>query len=182
MTREDAQDAALLNRAKHDSEAFATFYRSYVRSVLAFFMVRTRDPEVAADLTAETFAAVLAGVSRYSSHKAPPRAWLFGIAHNKLVDSYRLKQVEDRMRHRLQMQPIELNESDLKEIKDLTASDIASRALDALPKSQKAAIREYVLNERTYNEIAENLTCSPAVVRQRVSRGLRTARKIIEET
>jgi RNA polymerase sigma-70 factor (ECF subfamily) len=44
--------------ADGDSPAFATFYRRHIRSLLGFLMWRTGDAEVAADLAAETFAAV----------------------------------------------------------------------------------------------------------------------------
>src|ERR671914_366839 len=41
--------------------SFAVFYRRHVEDLVAFFMRRTRDAELAADLTAETFAAALGG-------------------------------------------------------------------------------------------------------------------------
>ena len=39
--------------------SFAVFYRRHVEDLVAFFMRRTRNAELAADLTAETFAAAL---------------------------------------------------------------------------------------------------------------------------
>jgi RNA polymerase sigma-70 factor (ECF subfamily) len=39
-----------------------------------------------------------------------------------------------------------------------------------------------VLAERDYAELAAQLRCSEAVVRQRVSRGLRRLRSVLEET
>ena len=53
-------DDHLLVAAAVDPGAFAEFYARYERAMLAFFMHRTRDPELAADLTAEVFAAALA--------------------------------------------------------------------------------------------------------------------------
>ena len=55
--------------------------------VRAYFAVRTRRPEVAADLTAETFAAALRGVARYRRRQEPAAAWLYAIARNKLADA-----------------------------------------------------------------------------------------------
>ena len=52
--------------------------RRYERPVLAFFLYRVGDPELAADLTAEVFAAALASLSRYRPGRAPASAWLFG--------------------------------------------------------------------------------------------------------
>src|SRR3954469_25041683 len=63
----DTRDEAELLRAAaaDDAAAFARFYRRHVRGVIAFFHRRTGDAETAADLTAETFAAALAGCHRY---------------------------------------------------------------------------------------------------------------------
>src|SRR5512133_2251953 len=42
-----------------DPEAFGVFYDRHVRALLAYFARRTGDAEVAADLTAETFASAI---------------------------------------------------------------------------------------------------------------------------
>ena len=81
-----------------DPEAFAHFYRRHVRAMLAFFARRTRDAELAADLTAETFAAALDGVHRFDPARGPAVAWLYGIAHRQLADALRRGRVEDRAR------------------------------------------------------------------------------------
>lgn len=69
-----------------DPDRFAAFYRRHVRALLAYLARATRDPETAADLTAETFAAALVARRRDRPDRGPARAWLFGIAHNKLAD------------------------------------------------------------------------------------------------
>jgi DNA-directed RNA polymerase specialized sigma24 family protein len=50
-----------------------------------------------------------------------------------------------------------------------------------LPPPQREAISAHVIDEKTYPAIAESLSCSEMVVRQRVSRGLRTLRTRLEE-
>jgi RNA polymerase sigma-70 factor (ECF subfamily) len=60
--------------AGHDVASFALFYRRHVDAMLGFFSRRTRDAELAADLTAETFAAALAGRAQYKPSSARPRA------------------------------------------------------------------------------------------------------------
>ena len=47
-----------------DPEAFAAFYRRHVAPLLGYFLRRTGNAELAADLTAETFAAALDGLQR----------------------------------------------------------------------------------------------------------------------
>jgi RNA polymerase sigma-70 factor (ECF subfamily) len=54
--------------------------------------------------------------------------------------------------------------------------------LDGLPQSERDAVRRRVLDDASYAQIAAELSCSQAVVRQRVSRGLsRLRRSAMEE-
>ena len=58
MPQMDARsDAELLSAP--DPEAIGVFYDRHETAVLAFFARRTRDPEAAAELAAETFADVV---------------------------------------------------------------------------------------------------------------------------
>jgi DNA-directed RNA polymerase specialized sigma24 family protein len=66
-------------------DGFALFYRRHVDSILRYFARSTRDAELAADLTAEAFAAALAAKRRFKPGGPPARAWLFGIASRKLA-------------------------------------------------------------------------------------------------
>jgi len=108
--------------ARSDAEAFGLFYRRRVDAVLAFFLRRTGDRELAADLTAETFAAALSALSRYSPQRSPALAWLFTIAHHKLIDSIRRGQVEDRARRRLGIEPLVFSDEDIERVEQRTAA------------------------------------------------------------
>jgi RNA polymerase sigma-70 factor (ECF subfamily) len=48
-----------------DREAFTALYRRHLSAVLAFLVQETGDSEIAADLTAEVFAAVMLAARRY---------------------------------------------------------------------------------------------------------------------
>jgi RNA polymerase sigma factor (sigma-70 family) len=148
--------------------------------VLAFFRRRVRGPEEAFDLTAETFAAALSAVPRYTPGPEPAQAWLFAIARHKLSEALRRNRVQDEARRALQMQPIVLDESALEIIEQL-ASGPAVRLLDALPADQREAIQAHTLDERGYHEIALELRCSESVVRKRVSRGLAALRSSLRK-
>jgi RNA polymerase sigma factor (sigma-70 family) len=159
-----------------DLDDFGRFYDRYVRSLLAFFQRRVRDPEVAADLTAETFAAALISRGRYRPQTASAAGWLFAIAQHKLLDYQRRGTAEQRMRRRLGMQVIPVSAEDAETIRWL-GEQSAATILEALPAEQRDAIRAHVLEDRSYAEIAHEQALSEATVRQRVSRGLRVLRK-----
>jgi RNA polymerase sigma-70 factor (ECF subfamily) len=75
--------------AAGDPQSFAAFYRRHVNWVLGYLQRRTRNPELAADLTAEVFAAALLGRRRYRPRDGHANSRLFRIALNKLADSQR---------------------------------------------------------------------------------------------
>ena len=171
-------DDDLLTRASRDPEAFGAFYRRHEREVLGYFLRRTGEPEVAADLTAETFAAALVAARRYRPGAGPAGAWLFGIARHKLLHSRERQRVDDRARRRLGMAPLTISDEALEAIEALEADVEVRRLLDQLPDDQAEAVRARVLEERSYGDIARTLGASPTVIRKRVSRGLAALRRI----
>jgi RNA polymerase sigma factor (sigma-70 family) len=167
-------DEALL--LSGDLEDFGRFYDRYVRSLLAFFQRRTRDPETAADLTAETFAAAMIARGRYEARTETAAAWLFAIAQHKLADYRRRGAAEDRMRARLGMHPAQVSVEDAEMIRWL-GEEAAAQMVEELPEAQRDAIRAHVLGDREYADIASSQQLSEATVRKRVSRGLKVLRE-----
>src|SRR5215217_3424763 len=108
--------------ARLEPGSFAVFYRRHVEDVAAFFMRRTRNAELAADLTAETFAAALVARASFDPGRGSASAWLFGIALNKLARVERREAAERRARWRLGMERIELTDADIKRIEALGSS------------------------------------------------------------
>jgi RNA polymerase sigma-70 factor (ECF subfamily) len=107
---------------------------------------------------------------------------LFGIARHKLSKSRQRGVVEDRARRRLAMPPLVLADQDIERIESLVGDESNVVALfERLPVALREAVGARVLEERSYEEIAGELRCSPAVVRKRVSRGLARLREDLDE-
>jgi RNA polymerase sigma factor (sigma-70 family) len=178
-----SDDELLAAAARGDGEAFAAFYRRHSSLVLGYLRRRVPEPELAFDLAAETFAAALLSVRRYKPSSAPAAAWLLGIAQHKLLESLRRGRVEAAARRKLGLEPIVVEDADLAAVEASSATGAAqlARLLAELPDAQRRAVLARVVEEREYNEIAAELACSQQVVRQRVSRGLRTLRTQLEE-
>jgi RNA polymerase sigma factor (sigma-70 family) len=170
-----ASDEELLGH--DDASSFELFYSRYFERVLAFFSRRTRDSELAADLTAETFAAALSARRRYDRQSGAASSWLFGIAYHKLADAQRRGYADDRARRRLGIERIELTDDDIARIDRLGETDWVAQLVHELPLDQQEAIRARVIEEREYDEIARELQTSRTVVRKRVSRGLAALRR-----
>lgn len=178
------EDAALIAAtAAGDRDAFATFYERHEAGVIGFHVRRTRDRELAFDLSAETFAAAILSSARFDPTRGSAAGWLYGIAANKLRESLRRGRVEADARRELAMRPVAVTDDDLDRVDELASlADEPSLAemLAELPAAQRGAILARVIDERDYRDIAKELSCSEAVVRQRVARGLRALRRRME--
>ena len=178
------QDASLLAATPRDRAAFGVFYERHERAVLGFLGAATRSAELAADLTAETFAAALESAGAFDPERGSARVWLFGIARNVLASSARRGRVESEARKRLGLEALVVAPHQLEAIADLIERDgdlIVAEWLAELPAEHADALRARILDERSYEDIARELHCSEAVVRQRVSRGLGRLRRRMEE-
>lgn len=167
-----------------DGQAFASFYRRHLPTVVAFLLRETRDREVTADLTAEVFAAVFLVARRFRARGGgSARPWVLGITRNKLRESRRRGRVEDRARRRLGFEPEVLDDDDLTRVEELAAAGELPvlELVERLPERQRDAVRSRVIEGREYGDLARELGCSELVARQRVSRGLSRLRDQLKE-
>ena len=170
-------DEQLLEGTPGSPELFGLFYRRHEDAILRYMLRRVRDPELAADLTAETFASALLAVERFDARKGHGAGWLYGIARNVLGHSLERRQVEDRARRKLQMAPIELGEDVVEAVVALDAEREVQSTLATLPEDEAVAVKARVIDGDEYQQIAAQMRCSEQVVRKRVSRGLARLRK-----
>lgn len=84
-------DHALASRALHDRAAFAELYQRYLTPIYGYCYRRLGSREAAEDATSLVFTKALEGLPNRNT--ANVRAWLFTIAHNVVVDSYRSHRV-----------------------------------------------------------------------------------------
>lgn len=94
-------DRELLAATVIDAESFGVFYRRHVLAMAQFMFRRVLDEDVAADLSAETFAAALDNVHRFDESRGEPIQWLYGIGRNQLRHFWRRRRVSARARRRL---------------------------------------------------------------------------------
>jgi RNA polymerase sigma factor (sigma-70 family) len=154
-------------------------YRDHARRLAGYLMRATSDAEVAADLTAETFAAALVARDRYRPELGAPTTWLYGIAAHKLSDWRRRGYAEDRARRRLGIERPALSDEDVAELSRLADEVTVVELLEELPAEQRKAVRARLIDDRAYGDIAVAEGVSEAAVRQRVSRGLASLRQRI---
>lgn len=168
-----------------DAQALADLYRREGEKVLIFLTRRTWDAEVALELTAETFALAIGSWRRLGRLTVEQqRAWLFTVARRQLSRYLRRARVERRAIERLGMEVPAVTEDDaariehragLEEMRSLLAEELSRLSVD-----QREAVRLRVLEECSYEALAERLGVSEQVARARVSRGLRRLADALE--
>jgi RNA polymerase sigma factor (sigma-70 family) len=176
----DASDAALLAACHSDPDAFAVFYRRYERLVAGWLVRQCRRPDLAAELTAEVFAAAYLAAPRFRGGPEPAGAWLLGIARNLLLRSLRRDRTESSARRRLGMERLNVSDETLERLERL-ADAPALALLEELPADQREAVRARVIEELDYEELASRAQVTETVARKRVSRGLAALRRRIEQ-
>ena len=186
LPSDNRSDAELLVASQTDPEAFSALYDRWARPLLAYFVRRVRDPEVAADLAAETLAVVFAKRSRFRDTGAPATAWLYAIAGHELSRFRRRRTVEMRTFERLGLTMPTFDEASARAIEALIDRDATvpslGAALDGMSDGERQAVELRVVEELSYREIAARLDCSVIAARVRVHRGLGHLNKLMEMT
>jgi RNA polymerase sigma-70 factor (ECF subfamily) len=147
---------------------------------MAVFVARkTMDAGVAADLVAETFAQAYMHRAQFRGEtREEAVGWLYGIARHQVSHFVRRDRAEARALERLGIQRPHLSDAELERLEDLAGiSDLRRRVashLSDLSHEQQEALRLRILEEQSYEQMAQHLGINEQAVRARVSRGMRT--------
>jgi RNA polymerase sigma-70 factor (ECF subfamily) len=152
---------------------FERLYRANVDAVTAYFARRTTDPQLVADLTADTFVAVITGFGSFDGRKGTARAWLFGIAGHVYAAhcaAYHQHQTKlQRLAGRRDLDP-----DQVEELLGRIDAERAGRGLLAelarLPEPDRAVIDLVDIAGLRPKEAAVALGLTPGTVRMRLMR------------
>lgn len=164
-----------------DADHISHLYRQHASAMLRYFARRTCDPEIAADLLAETFARAFEQRRKFNGDSGGELiGWLHAIGRNALTDYLRRGVVEKRALARLKIERPALTETEYDLIEERsTLADLRDelpRHVERLIPEQRAAIMLRVIQEQSYETIAQQLDITEQAARARVSRGLRALR------
>jgi RNA polymerase sigma-70 factor (ECF subfamily) len=177
--RHDPSDADLLRAAGSDAHAFRELYDRYAARIHGYHLRRTRDPDAAFDLAAETFAQAWLSRGRFRDEAGGSAGpWLFAIARHVLLASVERGRLERAAMTRLGLLEA-LDRVPAAAEPDEAWLDGLDEALDALPEGQRAAVRLRVLDDLPYDAVGDALGTTPRAARVRVHRGLRALRALL---
>jgi RNA polymerase sigma factor (sigma-70 family) len=163
---------------------FERLYRANVDAVTAYFARRTTDPQVVADLTADTFVAVITGFGSFDPRKGTARAWLFGIAGHVYAAHCA---AYSQQRHRLERLGgrRDLDPDEVDELLERIDAERAARGLlselTRLPSRYRAVIDLVDIAGLPPKEAAAALGLTPGTVRMRLMRARARLRKFHHE-
>lgn len=180
-TRQPPTDADLVARAtRGDGDAFAELFDRHASVIRGWLRKQTRDPHVAADLLAETFAQAWIHRARFRDQAGGSAApWLFGIARKLLAGWRRQGRIEAAARRKLGMAEHVAVVEPLDPLDTPLAPELMA-ALDGLPPAQRKALELRVVHELEYPAVASRLGTSEGSARNRVHRALSALRSTLE--
>lgn len=173
-------DAELLRAASELATPFREFYDRHARRIYSFHLARTRDPDAAHDLTAETFAQAWLSRRRFADRAAGSALpWLLAIARHVLAASLRKQRLERRACEQLGLLD-RLDRPRASAEPDSSWIDGSLDDLGWLPPAERDAIGLHVIADLPYDAVARKLGTSTGAARVRVHRGLARLRNRLE--
>jgi len=162
-----------LDQVGSDPDAFEEFYREHLDAVERFVARRVADRELAADLTADIFVAVIESAENYRVERGSPLAWLFGVARLVVSSERRRKGRERNATARLLGRRL-LDEEDAARIDERLDAEAQSRrlyqAMDHLSEGQRAVLELVAVDGLSLGEAAAALGIRPLAARARLHR------------
>ena len=108
---------------------------------------------------------------------------MFAIARNQLTDHFRSERAHGSAVRRLGIERRGLTDTEYDRIEELSGTeqlrDMVADEVERLPSEQQDAVRLRLIDELSYDEVAERLGITQQAARARVSRGLRTLRAAV---
>jgi RNA polymerase sigma-70 factor (ECF subfamily) len=171
----------IIQRAKHDADAFGELYERYVDRIYNYIFYRVGDVAEAEDLTARVFYQALARIATYQSRGAPFAAWLYRIAHNLVANWYR-----DRSRHKnIRLDDIthlpERGASPHQRAEQNEETQTLLRAIRKLPARQQQLLILKFSEQLSNAEIGRMLGCTEGAVKSLYHRTLLALRNELRE-
>ncbi len=164
----------LIQRAQRgDGDAFASLYREHVQAIYRYIYHRLNDVQLAEDLTGDVFTRALKSMSSYQDQGKPFIAWLYRIAHARVVDHYR--RVDRRPQESdIEDEPIPVSaDLDQNVVRKQAASALRAAITGLTDEQQQVVILRFIEGHRL-ETVAEIMGKNPNAIKALQHRALRS--------
>ncbi len=177
-TESSPDDAALVRAARWDRGVFAALYRRYVDRIYRYVYSRVGRKADAEDLTARVFTEALEGLDGYRE-QGEFSAWLFTIAHRRVVDHYRRKRPTRPLDEALDT--VGDGPNPLAEVVREERLERLAGLVNGLDEEKQELLPLRFAGELTYREIGEIVGRSEGAVKMAIHRLLRRLEEAWED-
>lgn len=163
---------------KGDKRACTVVIDALYRPVYRFALKLCGTPELAEDITQETFLAVWQGVGSFKG-KSRFKTWVFGIAYRQFL----------RIREKKTIQTIPLEDQHevedsydaYKHMQSMDVSETVRRAMDAMPDIYRQVVFLVFIESLSYREASEVLDVPLGTIKSRMNYAFNIMREELRE-
>lgn len=179
MTKEKLpleEEKKLIERAKKSPEAFGELYDLYFDSIFTYIVYRVSGREQAEDITSQVFEKAMKSIQRFEWQGYSYGSWLYKIAHNLIIDSYKAKKDTVSIEESILIKDEEEENIEFVTKKDLDLSKLL-RAIEILPTEQREIVYLRYVKELSIKETVEVTGKSVDSVKSLAKRALNNLKK-----
>lgn len=160
------------------TEEFSRIYDEYIGKIYRFVYLKVSSRETAEDITSRVF------LKGWETHKdkggiAKPRAFLYQVARNMIIDYYRTKDKAQPVS--IESIPHVSDKTDIHEKAALNADmEAVKNAIGNIKQEYQDVIIWHYLDDMTVAEIAEIMDKPAGTIRVMLHRGLKSLKNVLE--
>ncbi|MEH0158251.1 sigma-70 family RNA polymerase sigma factor [Limibacter armeniacum] len=178
QTEEDIkQEMAIIEKARHQPEAFRFLYEKYYKAIFLFVFKRVGTEDMAAEVTSQVFLKAMDNLPKYEFRGVPFSAWLFRIAANQVNDHFR-KSTTDRV---VSLESGIINtlvDEDDSEMPETDEMELLGQLLNELNESEISLLELRYFEKRSVKDVAYMLDISEANVKVKTHRVIGKLKKL----
>ncbi|HMO57965.1 MAG TPA: sigma-70 family RNA polymerase sigma factor [Roseiflexaceae bacterium] len=170
----------MIERARAlEAEALNELYRRYADAVFRYIFYRINDTAAAEDLTGDVFVKAIEGLPSYQVTGKPFEAWLYSIAHARVIDYYRRQQVR---RTTPLNEALAAGDGTNPDTLVVQRDDVrrVQAALKQITEEQQQVVLLRFINGHSLLEVAEILGRSEGAIKALQHRALAALRRVLE--
>lgn len=171
------QEKELIEKAKKSLDAFDQLYEFYLPKIYGYLLNRTADKDLAEDITSQTFIKAMTKIKTYKDQGKTFGAWLYGIAHNNLIDYFR----KHKAGTIFDMNQLESESSAERSAEQSETKLVVLKAMSDLPEQYQEILSLRFFEELSNEEIAEIIGSKKENVALKVHRSLKALQKILKK-
>ena len=162
-----------------DKQAIGEIYDQYAAKIYAYLYRRVSHAQTAEDLTGDVFVRFVKAIEDGQTWHTSVRAWLYRVAHNRLVDFYRQQPEEPSLS--LDERLIADTEGPDSALAEALSYRALRSAISELTEGQQEVLALRFAERLQAKEVAAVLNKSVGAVEVQQHRALRRLRKILNE-